>query len=152
VTVRNFHTDRFLISVPEKILHPFKFFLTITVNGTENFNLPYHLAFLANPDEICATQGQQQSTSSKKFFRNQNSPNSKKVQFLNIFPDFCISKTVGDFFAKFSGFVAIQIARMEFLSNWGRPPIFVGAGGQILNIFGLVHGQLHLVAILCTYN
>ena len=68
-------------SVPEKILLPFKFFLTITVNGTENFNLPYHLAFLANLDEICATHGQQQSPSSKKFFRNQNSPNSKKCNF-----------------------------------------------------------------------
>jgi len=33
----------------------------ITVSGTENFNLPYHLAFLANLDEICTIQGQKQS-------------------------------------------------------------------------------------------
>jgi len=42
---------------------------------------------------------------------------------------------VGDFFAKFSRFVAIQITRMVLSSNWGCPPNFGGAGGANIGHF-----------------
>jgi len=88
----------------------------------------------------------------QKKFSEFKIPLTPKSGISEFFPDLCISKTDGDFFAKFSGFVAIQIARMAFLSNWGRPPIFGGTGGQILDIFGWVRAPRHLVVTLCKYN
>ena len=54
----------------------------------------------------------------------------KKCNFWIFFRTFVSRKWLEIFFAKFSEFVAIQIAHMAFLSNWGWPLFFVGKGGK----------------------
>jgi len=64
-----------------------------------------------------------------------SSPNSKKVELCDKFLTFHISIRGVDFFAKISGFVGYQNARVTFLSNGGRPPNFGVAGGQVFENF-----------------
>ena len=71
----------------------------------------------------------------EKFSIVGNSPNSKEVELCDKFSTFHISKRGGDFFAKISGFVGHQNARVAFLSNGGRPPNFGVAGGQVFEYF-----------------
>jgi len=72
----------------------------------------------------------------KKFFRIQNSPNSKKGHFLNFFRTFVSQKWWCEIFSQnFQDSVAIQIAHIAFLSNWGRLPIFGGTGGSNIGHF-----------------
>ena len=73
--------------------------------------------------------------STEKFSRVGNSPNSKKVELCDKFSTFHISKRGRDFFAKISGFVGNQNARVVFSSNGGRPPNFGVAGGPIFENF-----------------
>ena len=57
------------------------------------------------------------------------------MELCDKFSTFHISKRGGYFFAKFSGFVGHQNARVAFSSNGGRPPNFVVAGGPIFENF-----------------
>ena len=74
----NFLEYRFFISIPQKILRYFEFFITITANGTENFKPPLNLRGKTYSSEIWSTYGGYEAPLIKTFIAKSKFPQIQK--------------------------------------------------------------------------